>query len=308
MPSGALWTFAEEQAFVQFLLDHKSEGGDGATFKGPTYQKALAHIAPLRERGAVKNIKSLQNKWTAFKKIYCVILAIQSVSGWSWDDEKGANINVHSASSWDDYVKKHPSAKPFRNKGWPHLLKVTLIMPTTASGANVFVPTQDGSIEAEDNEDSDQSTPGPCSESPARESLDLGHDRTPPPPPDPITRKRAHEPATPTQPISKRIRASKNTMALESMSTSLSVFGTTIVNALNGPPSAHIDPTPVRRTTAIKSLIDLEKEWLSEDELVVLIDFLRTDLTAADTYTTLTKSNVRQSWVCAQLRKFNFEL
>ncbi|KAF8815702.1 hypothetical protein BYT27DRAFT_7064918, partial [Phlegmacium glaucopus] len=124
MPSGVSWTLAEETAFIQFLVDHKSEGGDGATFKGPTYQKALAHISPLRERGPAKNIKSLQNKWTTFRKIYRVILAIQLVSGWVWDDERGANINVHSASSWEDYVKKHPAAKPFRNKGWGHLGKV----------------------------------------------------------------------------------------------------------------------------------------------------------------------------------------
>lgn len=88
-----------------------------------------------------------------------MIVAIQSVSGWVWDDERGADINIHSASSWDDYVKKHPAAKPFRNKGWAHFAKVALIMPSTASGANVFVPSQenapgDTDDDGDDNDDS----------------------------------------------------------------------------------------------------------------------------------------------------------
>jgi len=324
MPSGVVWTHAEETAFIQFLVDHKSEGGDGGSFKGPTYQKALEHMRPLRERGPPKDVKSLQNKWTSFKKTYRVILAIKEVSGWVWDNEKGANINVHSASSWDDYVKKHVAAKPFRNKGWPHFENVARIMPSTASGANVFIPTQNNTSwhDEDESEREDrpqhQSTPTRWSLSPPVQVAhqdspvaDTDDDGTPAPRPASASvaaRKRAREPVTPTQPASKRVRASKGATALENMSTSLSAFGTTIANALsagNGSVSARIDPTPIRRTTAIKSLIDLEKEWLGEDDMITLIDFLRTDLTAADTYITLTKSDVRQSWVRAQLRKLN---
>jgi hypothetical protein len=76
-----------------------------------------------------------------FRKIYRIVCAIQSVSGWVWDEKTGASITADSASSWDDYVKKHPGAKPFRNKGWVHFTKVALIMPSTASGSNVFHPT-----------------------------------------------------------------------------------------------------------------------------------------------------------------------
>ena len=45
------------------------------------------------------------------------------------------------ASSWDDYVKKHPEAKPFRNKGWIHLRKFVDIMPSSTSSTNVFHPS-----------------------------------------------------------------------------------------------------------------------------------------------------------------------
>jgi hypothetical protein len=44
-----------------------------------------------------------------------------------------------SVSSWDDYVKQHPEAKPFRNKGWNHFNKIMLLMPS-APGPQL-VPT-----------------------------------------------------------------------------------------------------------------------------------------------------------------------
>ena len=73
-----------------------------------------------------------------FCKVYRIIHAIQLVSGWAWDDETGASITVDSASSWEDYVKKHPEAKPFQNNGWPLFCKVVELMPLTPTGANVF--------------------------------------------------------------------------------------------------------------------------------------------------------------------------
>ncbi|KJA13473.1 hypothetical protein HYPSUDRAFT_125539, partial [Hypholoma sublateritium FD-334 SS-4] len=126
MPSGVSWSLNEEKSFVQFLLGHKSEAGYGGTFKGSTYQKGVKHISHLCERGPPKDSKSLQNKWNALKKTYRVVLAIQAASGWVWDNEKGADINIYSALSWDDYVKKHPAAKPFRNRGWVHLENMAL--------------------------------------------------------------------------------------------------------------------------------------------------------------------------------------
>jgi hypothetical protein len=82
-----------------------------------------------------------------------VVRAIQEVSGWVWDDETGASITPHTASSWDDYVQSHPEIKPFRNKGWPYFAKTSLLMPTTALSVNVFHPTAP--------QDKDHSSPSP---------------------------------------------------------------------------------------------------------------------------------------------------
>jgi hypothetical protein len=61
-------------------------------------------------------------------------------SGWHWDDETGASITPESASVWDAYVNLNPLARPYRNKGWPHRVKIADIMPNTTTGANVFHP------------------------------------------------------------------------------------------------------------------------------------------------------------------------
>ena len=44
--------------------------------------------------------------------------------------------------AWADFVKSQPLAKPFKNKGWVHLEKMTELMPATIKGAHVFCPSQ----------------------------------------------------------------------------------------------------------------------------------------------------------------------
>ncbi|KAF8812912.1 hypothetical protein BYT27DRAFT_7085892 [Phlegmacium glaucopus] len=141
MAPSAYWTAPEELSLINFLIDHRAEAGDGANFKATTFQKAAKHLAPLLEHGAPKNAKSCGNKYCAFRKLFHVIRVIQSISGWSWNDETGASIDVHTASSWDDYVKVHPEAKPFQNKGWPYFRKMETLMPATVAGANVYHAT-----------------------------------------------------------------------------------------------------------------------------------------------------------------------
>jgi hypothetical protein len=72
------------------------------------------------------------------KKIYAIIKAIQSVSGWTWDDETGTSIGYTTTDNWDAYVAQHKDAKPFRNAGWVHLGKVSHIMPSVTCDTNIF--------------------------------------------------------------------------------------------------------------------------------------------------------------------------
>lgn len=93
--------------------------------------------------------------------------AIQAVSGWSWDDNDGASIDVHTASSWDDYVRRHPEARPFRNKGWAHFRKMEMLMPATVAGANVYHATTAASPPV----DNDPGSPSPSDDGDAEPDL-----------------------------------------------------------------------------------------------------------------------------------------
>jgi hypothetical protein len=44
--------------------------------------------------------------------------------------------------AWDDFLKIYRDAKPFKNRGWIHLEKMTIIMPATIKGTHVFRPSQ----------------------------------------------------------------------------------------------------------------------------------------------------------------------
>jgi len=87
------------------------------------------------------------------------------------------------------------------------------------------------------------------------------------------------------------------------MSASLAGFGTAISAALAPPSAPVIEPSPLRRTNAVTTVICLEADWLTLGQRVALIDFLRDDHTAADTYTALTEANVRKEWVRIQLER-----
>lgn len=75
------------------------------------------------------------------RRAWKVVCAIKMVSGWTWDDTTGATITQDTASSWEDYVARHPEARPFRNRGWLHARNFEIIMPSSVSGVNVFIPT-----------------------------------------------------------------------------------------------------------------------------------------------------------------------
>jgi hypothetical protein len=59
----AKWNDRETTELIQYLWEHRSEGGDGGGFKPPTFKAAAEHIAPYHTSGPVKTTKSVQTKW-----------------------------------------------------------------------------------------------------------------------------------------------------------------------------------------------------------------------------------------------------
>ncbi|KAJ3793709.1 hypothetical protein GGU11DRAFT_663290, partial [Lentinula aff. detonsa] len=137
----ASWTHGDLKHFLDFLADHCSEMGEGYSFKGKTFQAAADHLAPLTTVGGVKDKEACRTKWqeVCCKRKLNAIGLIKQQSGWAaWSDEHGAGITTLTSRSWDDFVKKHKEAKPFRNCGWPFLHDVERIMPYQPKGTLVF--------------------------------------------------------------------------------------------------------------------------------------------------------------------------
>ncbi|KAJ3735133.1 hypothetical protein DFJ43DRAFT_1151769 [Lentinula guzmanii] len=156
----ASWTHGDLKHFLDFLADHRSEMGEGYSFKGKTFQAAADHLAPLTTVGGQES-KTFPPSFTSFdltisacvtpshirdvdscKRKLNAIGLIKQQSGWAaWSDEHGAGITTLTSRSWDDFVKKHKEAKPFRNRGWPFLHDFERIMPYQPKGTLVFRPS-----------------------------------------------------------------------------------------------------------------------------------------------------------------------
>lgn len=205
----------------------------------------------------------------------------------------------------DDYVKKHPDAKPFQNKGWPHFNKILLIISSMATGANVFFPT----VPLTDSEPSLQDTSegsSPIAAIPEVDGQDDYKDK------DKVcllyysfisiiadifqiitlqpstSASKYCQPATPTQP--KQVCAN-GAVALSCISDLIDSFNLTTVTALAPPPTLVI-PTPICHTKAISFSTKKEKAWLSWTKLIHFINFLCRDQITTNVYMAIEEDDV----------------
>jgi hypothetical protein len=80
--------------------------------------------------------------YSKLRRVFRAIQAIKSQSGWTWSDTRGADIGPEMEQEWVKFLKIHKDAKPFKNRGWVHLEKMTEIMPVTLRGTYVYRPSQ----------------------------------------------------------------------------------------------------------------------------------------------------------------------
>ena len=153
----AAWTDQDVVALLDILIRNMASAGDGGNFKMSVFNSASAELNKVITRGGHKTGKSCQNKYKSVRLLWlfysflliCFILQLRKTleailhikyqaSGFTWDDERGADIDIASDAAWTTYVKQHPGAKPFRNKGWVHLAQMEQLAPSKARGCNVF--------------------------------------------------------------------------------------------------------------------------------------------------------------------------
>jgi hypothetical protein len=63
------WTIEDENAFVDYLIAHKAEGGIGMNFK-PSVWTAAAHMQPLMTKGGQKSAEKCKAKWSRVHPIH----------------------------------------------------------------------------------------------------------------------------------------------------------------------------------------------------------------------------------------------
>ena len=59
----AHWTDEEINAFLDYLIEHQAEAGEGMSFKTATFTGAAALLAPMKVQGADKTAETCKRKW-----------------------------------------------------------------------------------------------------------------------------------------------------------------------------------------------------------------------------------------------------
>ncbi|KAH9051664.1 hypothetical protein EDB87DRAFT_1735101 [Lactarius vividus] len=78
------WSPIDEDTLLDYLWDHRSEAGEGMSFKAPTLTGAAAKVQEMTTKGGPKMMGSCKNKWGKFKELYLIICNIKSQSGFTW--------------------------------------------------------------------------------------------------------------------------------------------------------------------------------------------------------------------------------
>jgi hypothetical protein len=60
----ASWSIEDEDALIQFLVEHRAEAGNGFNFKTKTFNAASIVVNAMRTKGGTKTWRVCKNKWT----------------------------------------------------------------------------------------------------------------------------------------------------------------------------------------------------------------------------------------------------
>ncbi|CDO78294.1 hypothetical protein BN946_scf184685.g3 [Trametes cinnabarina] len=319
----AKWTLEDEKTFVNYLTDHLAEQGDG-NYKMSTFNAAAAVLEGMRAAGGPKTGTACKNKWSRIKETYYICYKLKhgyGTSGFTWSEEMGADIGIEDEAIWEAYVKKNPRADQFKHKGWPLFEAVDSIIPVKVKAKFIFAPSQapvpnpladeDSPTQSTDVEDPLSVEPDTSNEREPTETASPSAPYIPPPlpspPPSSLGRKRSALDMTSSTSVSTGMLTPPITQQSPrgtAISRSIDRMSEVLANIVGGPPTevlagAALDSTPKRRHIAVELATQQEEDELSEDDMVELVEVMRRDITAADTYISLskTKSKLRRAWV-----------
>ncbi|KAJ3019578.1 hypothetical protein NUW54_g44 [Trametes sanguinea] len=304
----AKWSEDDEKALINYLATKgKAAAADGANYRKPVWEAAARHLAKLPCKGAPKTWQVCKNKWSRLKKAYWAVFDLKNnASGMAYDDEKGADITDETEEIWVAYVKSHPDASPFKNKGFVYYASMQPLMPSKAKGSNVFRPGQaeeepsqvdeevgehagseavieGGEEEQEEEEDDGQDEEGSVDTSPAT----------------PVSSQKRKSTLSQSTSV-KKVKMSQGALALQAVGEKLDDFNTILrslvaLESQEPAASAPLAPTtPQRKQLAIRRAQELETH-LDDNRLVSLINIFQKDGSAADAYLVLERASLRKA-------------
>ncbi|TFY72130.1 hypothetical protein EVG20_g875 [Dentipellis fragilis] len=323
----AKWTPEDEQAFIDFLTDHVSERGE-ENYKMTTFTAAAAFLESRRTVGGPKIGMTCKNKWARLKETHGVCHRLKnchSTSGFTWNEERGADVGAGGEAAWRAYVEKYPRAAHFRHRGWPLYNAVNNIIPDIVKSnlliafeTHVAKPSDELPASSMATEDALRASPDVSEVEALLEenawlptnNVNANDDsgRTPyipppPPPAPPSRRKRSALEMNASTSFSGTPSFSQDSpydMAVaRSIDRMADAVTKMIASDLNPPAEPPSEPSLKRRRMAIELAARREEEVLSIDDLVDLIEVMRRDVTVADIYLSLARTHVKlcRAWI-----------
>ncbi|KAK6947337.1 Myb/SANT-like domain [Dillenia turbinata] len=110
------WTIAMDRYFIEIMLERVHRGFKlRNSFTRNTWDDMVASMNKRFGHQLEKEV--LQNRSKKLKQQYNIVKGLIQQNGFHWDDIR--QMVVAEDDVWDDYIKDHPEAKPYRTKSMP---------------------------------------------------------------------------------------------------------------------------------------------------------------------------------------------
>ncbi|KAJ7675171.1 hypothetical protein B0H14DRAFT_2656617 [Mycena olivaceomarginata] len=119
----AIWCVPDETGLIEFLTEHLTEAGDNKNFTPKTFCAATDHLEKTCTEAS-----QAPGPCQSHHGYFRLEMAPQ----------QGADIDITTKDTWDNWVAKNPDGKRFRNKGWVHYNSLLPLMPEKAKGSHAF--------------------------------------------------------------------------------------------------------------------------------------------------------------------------
>ncbi|KAK7278757.1 hypothetical protein RJT34_23793 [Clitoria ternatea] len=154
----ANWTASQDQYFLELLLSHVHKGNKtGRVFSRQAWADMIEQFNT--KFGFKYDVDVLKNRHKRFRKQYLDIKMIVSQKGFQWDGT--LNMIVADDKAWDECIKDHPDARPFKTRAIPYYNNLCIIFGHAVADGRYSLSCFDVDFEYEDaapKEMDDQST------------------------------------------------------------------------------------------------------------------------------------------------------